>query len=64
MLTEKDKAALNAAKVGDTVALSDGRKVEVVYSNRISDCYKCELHNENCDGLPCGINNVIYELTR
>lgn len=64
MITSKDKAALNAAKVGDIVTMSDGRKVEVRWSRRTGDCHRCELHGEDCDGLECGINNVVYELTR
>lgn len=61
MITTKDKAALNAAAVGDIVTLSDGRKVEAARLKRSRDCHTCELHDEDCAGLNCDNNKMCYK---
>lgn len=59
MLTEKDRAAINAAKPGKVITLSDGRRIVKERSSRASDCHTCELHGEDCDVLLCGVGNFI-----
>lgn len=64
MLTEKDKAAINAAKPGDVIALADGRRIVAERSTKISDCYGCEFANEDCHGMNCGSAEKVYRNER
>lgn len=64
MLTEKDRAAINAAKPGAVIALADGRRIVAEKTKRDSACAKCELHDEDCDGLLCNINDTVYRNER
>ena len=64
MLTSKDRAAINAAKPGKVITLSDGRRIVVERSSRTSDCHACELHDEDCDGLNCDNMKTVYRNER
>ena len=64
MLTSKDRAAINAAKPGKVIKLSDGRRIVVERSSRTSDCHTCELHDEDCDGIECAANKTVYRNER
>ena len=64
MLTSKDRAAINAANVGDVIALADGRRIVAERSIKMSDCYMCELRDEDCDGLNCYSNKTVYRNER
>lgn len=64
MLTSKDRAAINAAKWGDVITLADGRRIVAERSIRTSDCYKCELRGEDCDGLNCDNMKTVYRNER
>lgn len=59
MLTSKDRAAINAANVGDVITLSDGRRIVKEHESKLGACPSCELFNEDCVGIRCGLDDFI-----